>query len=298
MTNGETRVAPNRAGRWRTALGILMVAGLAVVAATLIGGFLFGGYPKPKPQRRFDQTVWKLSDGGDWKRYDDRGRMIDSLLEDHLRLGMTRVDVESLLGQPDHLKWSYVFPHPGYFVASGDGFGCLAGSVCLIWHFGLKSKPASPLPEIASWLALAISLVLLFRVISGKAQIAEAVSCLVAAVALYIAFDFNGPIFGGVPWLLLLLGLVLLWTRLRLGQAKANLIGASMALGSFALYVGLALIDPWLGVYLLLFGVPWLIVVGFAFPLCIGVVENISSRRSQNRQLPQADRGGSTVRKP
>ena len=102
--------------------------------------------------------------------------------------------------------------------------------------------------------------------------------CLVGAAALYIAFDFNAPVFGGVPWLVLLLGLVLIWTAMSLKAERANFIGAIMAIVG----AGLTIQSPWW----ILYGTPWLILVGLAFPLLVGIVNNVALRCSKR---PLAD---------
>lgn len=113
--NEATETAAHSARPWLKGFGLLLIAALILGVGVLVaqvGGFLFGGYPKPKPQGPFNQHVWLVSGGGSWERYDDRGRMIDSVLRDHVRLGMPRSAVESLLGQPDSPSWSDLFPTP------------------------------------------------------------------------------------------------------------------------------------------------------------------------------------------
>jgi hypothetical protein len=156
---------------------------------------------------------------------------------------------------------------------------CVAGSACLIRHFGLRPTPARPMQDAAPWLALFVSLVLLYKAISRRGRIAEAVACLAAAAILYVAFGFNAPIFGGAPWLLFLLGLVLAWTALGLRRERASLIGVIMALAGVALLPALMTIEPLFVMYWLEFGIPWLIVVGFAFPLCVNIAQNLAARR-------------------
>src|SRR6476646_7263024 len=83
MTNGTNESVAKRAGPWRDVVAVVLTVGMAFGAVYLIGDFLFHGYPKPKPQRAFDGASWNLPKGVDCERYDDRGRMIDSLLRDH-----------------------------------------------------------------------------------------------------------------------------------------------------------------------------------------------------------------------
>jgi peptidoglycan/LPS O-acetylase OafA/YrhL len=164
--------------------------------------------------------------------------------------------------------------------------GCVAGAICLVWHFGAEASPARPLPEALSWLGLGFALVLLFRALTPKARVAEATACLVAAVALYVIFfGSRAPIYGGAPWLVLLLGLVLLWTALGLREKTGSLIGVFMTLAGVAAFIVLILIDPILVIWWLEFDLPWLIVIGLAFPLCLGIVRNLEERR---RKLPTA----------
>jgi hypothetical protein len=100
---------------------LLLVVAFVGAIVWFIGGY---GYPKPSPAWPFDSALWKLAETGPETRYADRGRMIDSLTETHTLIGMTRAQVEGLLGPPEYASWRPVFPHPGYVITSG-GTGLL-----------------------------------------------------------------------------------------------------------------------------------------------------------------------------
>lgn len=76
-------------------IGSLLVALLLgsayAVASTVFGVGLFG--------RPFDHGRWTAADDG--RRETRRGRMVRNLVKRHLATGMTRAEVEALLGPPD-----------------------------------------------------------------------------------------------------------------------------------------------------------------------------------------------------
>ena len=79
---------------------ILMVG---LVVAILTGGP--GCWFVPHPDH-FVQRVWTEADpDGDCGA---RGGMVDDLLTNHLRVGMTRADVETLLGPPEDPDYGYM----------------------------------------------------------------------------------------------------------------------------------------------------------------------------------------------
>lgn len=74
--------------------------------------------------RPFDRTTW-LKHRGDYES--PRGRLVDDLLERHLKIGMTKRQVVRLLGQPDE-KFPPISPEEDPAVVSDTfGYGYYAG---------------------------------------------------------------------------------------------------------------------------------------------------------------------------
>ena len=88
-------------GRRRLLITALLVA--AVGAGLLLGIYavassVWGVGPIARP---FDREAWTAPDGHPGDRLDRRARMVSNLVKRHLRPGMTRTEVEALLGPPD-----------------------------------------------------------------------------------------------------------------------------------------------------------------------------------------------------
>jgi hypothetical protein len=161
---------------------------------------------------------------------------------------------------------------------------CVAGASLLVANFGLHQEfrdapvgffgaevPAKTnLQASVSWWALFLSLFMLFRTISRRARVIEAVAVMVGAVALYFEFQLRAPLFGGAPWLVFLIGLVMLWAAFDLRQGSALILGSSLSL----LAIVSTLASPWN----ILLGTPWLLLVGMSFPLCVGIVSHFADR--------------------
>jgi hypothetical protein len=64
------------------------------LAACGVGLFLVSGCGREFSTRPFDPASWRAEG-------ERRGEMVDDLLAEHLSVGMSRADVERLLGRPD-----------------------------------------------------------------------------------------------------------------------------------------------------------------------------------------------------
>jgi hypothetical protein len=89
-----------------------------------------------------------------------------------------------------------------------------------------------------------------------------------ALIALELSLGTSSPprpLLGSVPWLMLLAGLVLLWTVTRLPVFGAVPVGLTLAM------VALEAPLPYLGRF-------WLLVAGIAFPFCAGLAAVLTRR--------------------
>jgi hypothetical protein len=79
-------------------LGFVIICVLAFIS--LYAFVMSIGDSNPFNNREFDQTVW-LSMDNDMNPDNPRGEMFSSLIEEHLKEGMTISQVKVLLGEPD-----------------------------------------------------------------------------------------------------------------------------------------------------------------------------------------------------
>lgn len=165
---------------------------------------------------------------------------------------------------------------------------CVGGALALILHDQIRDTEI-PLHGVLPWLALLVGLVCLWRAIPPKARVMEAVALLMGAAVLYWhdINDLHAPLHGGRPWLVLLVGLVLLWRSLDRTNREAALTGAGLMIAG----MGLIVVNP----FFMLFGAHWLLVVGFALPFCVGIVASFPRRaRTASREPVSGTRSDDT----
>src|SRR5262245_3845033 len=101
----------------RAVMSILKVLGVLALASAIL--FALGTYwmmrffdPNPWDNEKFDKVRWAWlgQDGG--ATWNPRGEMLEDLIKNHLVLGMSKAEVEAMLGRPDipeePQKWMYV----------------------------------------------------------------------------------------------------------------------------------------------------------------------------------------------
>jgi hypothetical protein len=97
-----------RTRRRATLLGVLAL----VVVSILFARYVFSSHETVADPIAFDRRQWIAAPDD----ADTRWRMLPDLLAKHALIGMTRRDVEELLGKADRESWSSVQPHPGYLL--------------------------------------------------------------------------------------------------------------------------------------------------------------------------------------
>lgn len=109
--NDEPRGAPRREvlSRRRVVAVLVVLALGSLLVAPLALGFLRYGSPLEYFRRRaFDSQTWRAAGSED-----DRIRMVDDLVDDVLRVGMTKDEIEALLGLPTQTSkfrdWDLVY---------------------------------------------------------------------------------------------------------------------------------------------------------------------------------------------
>ncbi len=113
------RIVPRTGGypltRW--------LGGVAVLLLMLLGGTL---YARHAVKYRFDSAIWKATQGSDPARL----FMVDDLLRRHSLVGMSRAEVDELLGRPpatDYFRdFEYVYwlgPERGFISIDSEWLG-------------------------------------------------------------------------------------------------------------------------------------------------------------------------------
>jgi hypothetical protein len=120
---------------------------LIVLAAALCGAFVLSTGiwmlvrdKQPTMRADFNSDAWRANDPSA-PRGAERGAMISDLFRRHPLRGMTRPDVEALLGPPDVPTWSDVFPRPAWRLGVAEGYD----EAGLILEFDEDSRVANVL---------------------------------------------------------------------------------------------------------------------------------------------------------
>ena len=84
----DARKAGGKQRWWRLAVAVALLAGLGTILMV------------NSRKGAFDPELWQAQRGKD-ERHNPRGGMVVDLLQTHLRVGMSRLEVQRLLGEPD-----------------------------------------------------------------------------------------------------------------------------------------------------------------------------------------------------
>jgi hypothetical protein len=90
-----------KGGRRRMLRATLLLATLGVALVAAVYGVLRGVWGVGPIARPFDREAWTAPDRQPGDRLDRRARMVSNLVKRRLQVGMTRAEVEALLGPPD-----------------------------------------------------------------------------------------------------------------------------------------------------------------------------------------------------
>lgn len=90
---GDTQGSEALSRRRVVAVLVIVVLGSLLVAPLALGFLRYGSPLEYFRRRAFDSQTWRAAGSED-----DRIRMVDDLVDDVLRVGMTRAEIEGLLG--------------------------------------------------------------------------------------------------------------------------------------------------------------------------------------------------------